>query len=194
MNTGFVNNIIISGFAGGEKKMVMMYIVIYARSKILTVITAAMMCHQSIQLGGWHWHKILCIPVDRGNKMSVYQMTELTINKLERHPNIIEFIWSIHMIANDKIGQTPSKFDNVIDNIFKCFCSMNVHKGKYLLEIYKPTQPQHIKVIPYLASPCVIPCYKSILIKNSVRAQDDNFSGCSRFIEIVIKNLSIIHS
>ena len=34
------------------------------------------------------------------------------------------------MIDNDKIGPTPTEFDNVIDNIFKVVCSMNAHKGK----------------------------------------------------------------
>ena len=33
MNNYFVNNIIIAGFTGGEKTFVMIYIVIYARSK-----------------------------------------------------------------------------------------------------------------------------------------------------------------
>ena len=37
------------------------------------------------------------------------------------------------MIANDKIVQTSAKFDNVIDNIFKDFFGMNVHKGKAFL-------------------------------------------------------------
>ena len=46
MNTGFVKNIIIEGFPGGRKKFVMMYIAIYARSKGLTVVTVAMMCHR----------------------------------------------------------------------------------------------------------------------------------------------------
>ena len=59
MNTGFVNNIIIAGFPGGGKTLVMMYIVIYSRSKVLTVIAVAIIFHISIQLGGWHWHKIL---------------------------------------------------------------------------------------------------------------------------------------
>ena len=77
------------------------------------------MRHQAIQIGGFHCHQRLCIPVYRGNNMSVYQMVELDIHRLERFPNIIEFIRSIHMIANDKIGQTPAKFDNVIDNIFE---------------------------------------------------------------------------
>ena len=89
-----------------------------------------MMCHIAINLGGWHWHKILCIPVDSGNSMSVYRLTGRAIKKLERYPNIIEFIWSFHIIANDKIGQTPSKLDDVIDNIFKVVCGMNFHKGK----------------------------------------------------------------
>ena len=79
----------------------MMYIVIYTPLKVLTVITFAMICHLAIQPGGWHWHTILCIPVDCGNNMSIYRMTELAIQKLELFPNRIEFIWSIHMIAND---------------------------------------------------------------------------------------------
>ena len=89
-----------------------------------------MMCHRAIHLGGWHWHKLLCIPVDSGNNISIYLIKELSIQKLEHFLNIIYYIWSIHMIANDKIGQTPAKFDNVIDNTFKVFCGMNVHEGK----------------------------------------------------------------
>ena len=104
MNNGFVNNIIIAGFPVGGKIFVMMYILIYARSKGLRVITVAIMCHWAIQLGGWNLHKLLWIPVDRGKNISVYRMTELAIKKLERFPDIIEFIQSIHMISNDKIG------------------------------------------------------------------------------------------
>ena len=74
MNTVFVMNLIIAGFPVGEKKTVIMYIVIYAHSNGLTVITVAMMCHQEIQLGGWNWHKLLCAPVDRGNNIYVYRM------------------------------------------------------------------------------------------------------------------------
>ena len=102
-----------------------MYIVIYARSKELTVLAVAMMCHRAIQLGGDRWHKRLCIPLDRGHNMSIYPMTEFAIQILEGFPNIIGFIRSIHMISNDKISKTPAKFDNVIEVVFR----MNVHKG-----------------------------------------------------------------
>ena len=65
-------NTIIAGFPGGGKTFIMMYNIIYACSKALTVITVFMMCHLAIQLGGCHWHNILCIPVDCGNNMHVY--------------------------------------------------------------------------------------------------------------------------
>ena len=135
MNIGFVKNIIIAGFPGGGKKIVMMYIVIYAHTKGLTMITVSMMCHQSIQLVGWHWHTFLCIPVDSGNNMSVYRMTELAILKFEHFPNRIEFIRSIHMIANEKIGQTLAKFDNFIDNNFDFFSVwMSTKETNFFLE------------------------------------------------------------
>ena len=38
------------------------------------------------------------------------------------------------MIANEKIGQNPDKFDYVIDNIFKVVCGINFHKGKKFLQ------------------------------------------------------------
>ena len=74
MNTGFVKNIIITGSSCGEKTFFMMFIVIYDHSKGLTVITFDMMYHRAIQLGGWHWHKLICIRVDCVSKMPVCRM------------------------------------------------------------------------------------------------------------------------
>ena len=71
------------------------------------------------------------------------------------------------MVANDEIGQTPSKFDNFIDNIFRVVCGMNLHKrNTFLLATYDPTQLQPIRGSLFLVSPCVIPCYKIVHIKN----------------------------
>ena len=99
------------------------------------------------------------------------------------------------MIANDKICQTLSEFDNYNDNIFKVVCCINVNKGnKFLHATYDTTQVQPIRGRPFMVSPFIIPCYKIILIKHSVRVQDVNFSGFNRFIEIFIYNLLRIHS
>ena len=55
----------------------MMHLVLCARSKGLTIITVALMAHREMQLGGWYWHKLTCVPVERTNNMSVFRLTEL---------------------------------------------------------------------------------------------------------------------
>ena len=86
------------------------------------------------------------------------------------------------MIANDEIGQSPAEFDNAIDDIFKVVCGTNFQKGiKFLIATYNPTQLQPIRGRPFLVSPCVIPCYKIIPIRNCVCAQDDFFQDSTDF-------------
>ena len=75
MNNGFVKNINIAEFPCVLKKNHYVHWNFYASSKVLTVITVGMMCHQEIQLGGYHFHKLLCILVDNGNNMSVFKMS-----------------------------------------------------------------------------------------------------------------------
>ena len=135
-----------------------------------------MMAHRAIQLGGWHWHKLLMIPVDRTNNMSVARMTEIAIERLEKHPERIEFIKSINLFLSDEIGQRSAEFDDVIDSICRIVRRLNVYKGNILeIATFDPTQLQPIKGKPFLISPNVIPSYKIVQINHSVRAQDETF-------------------
>ena len=109
MNVQYTKNVIITGFPGGGKTFIMMYLVLHARSKGLTVVTVALMAHRAMQLGGCHWHKLLCILVDRTNNIHVCRTTELAWQKLDRHPYRKEFVKSMHMIFNDEVGQKMLK-------------------------------------------------------------------------------------
>ena len=148
----------------------MIYIVIYALSKVLTVITVDMMWHWVIQHSGWNRHKLSYIYVDCGNNMSIYQMTELAIMKLERFPKIIDFIQIIYMTANDKSVKLLPNFIIRLPIFSRLFA---VWIKIFIIEKYYPTQLQPIRGYPFMVFPCVIPFYKIIPIKNSVRAQDD---------------------
>ena len=59
MKSAYTKNVIIVGFPGGGKTFIMMYVMLYARSQGLTIMSTAMMAHRACQLGGWHWHKLL---------------------------------------------------------------------------------------------------------------------------------------
>ena len=118
----------------------------------------------------------------------IYQITSKGIS--DYNDRCIEAHLLTHMLADDKIGRTTAEFGNVICNILKVVCVMNVHKEKKILAIYVLTKLQPIRGHPFLVSPCVIPCYKIISIKNSLCTQDDNFSGFNRFLEKVIKNFN----
>jgi len=69
----FAKHIIITGFLGGGKTLLIMFLVLYIRSKELSIITIAMIAHYVIQLSSWYWYKLLCILVDRSNNISVFR-------------------------------------------------------------------------------------------------------------------------
>ena len=79
------------------------------------------------------------------------------------------------MVADEKIGQATTKFDNVIDNIFKFVSGMNIQKGKNILATYDQTQLQPITGRLFSGAPLCYYMLQNYSHKNSVCAQDDNF-------------------
>ena len=55
-------NVFLTGPAGSGKTFCMCYCLLYAFSKGLYCLSLALMAKRSIELGGIHWHKLLCIP------------------------------------------------------------------------------------------------------------------------------------
>ena len=168
----------------------MMYLAIYTRSRGLTIINAAMMAHRAIQLGVWHWHKLLRIPVDRTNNISVVKMTEIAIERLGKYPERIKFIKSINLFISDEICQRSAEFDDIIDSICRIIRRLNVYKCNILeVATFDPTQFQLIKGKPFLISPNVIPSYKIVQINHSVRAQDKHYYRIQQIFRLNYRNL-----
>ena len=64
------------------------------------------------------------------------------------------------MIANEETGQTPAKFDNVIENIFKVIVFSQ--RKKIFFATYDTTQLVPIRILPFPVPLCVIPCFISL--------------------------------
>ena len=93
------------------------------------------------------------------------------------------------MFATDEIGQSSAQFDNICDNIIRLLCGVNIYKGNKLeVSTYDPTQLQPIRGHPFLVSPNVIPCYKIVQIKHSVRAQNPDFFRIQQIARKITKS------
>ena len=94
------------------------------------------------------------------------------------------------MLETDKIGQSSSDFDNVCDNITRLVCGMNVCKAnKLVIGTCDPTRLQPMRSFPFLVSPNDIPYYKIVQIKNSVRAQTQEFFRLQQIARTSYKEL-----
>ena len=62
-----------------------------------------MMSKHSLQLGGNHWHVMLCISTEE--KASPFRRAELSTTKILKNKKKLDFIRSLHAIAGDELGQ-----------------------------------------------------------------------------------------
>ena len=81
----------------------MLYATLYAISKGLNVVTTAMMSKSELQIGGIHWHVMLCISTEE--KASTFRRAELCTTKILKNKKKLDFICSLHDIAGDELGQ-----------------------------------------------------------------------------------------
>lgn len=168
----YTKNIIISGFPGGGKTFILMYVGLYALCQGLLPVSTAMMANRAVQLGGIHWHKLLCIPAEEN--MSISRRAEVSINKLNRHPKKLELIRRLCVFLSDEKSQHSSETTQCIDLILRRSRNINLLNGGILeIATMDHSQLQPIKGRPFLTSPNVIPCYTMVSLKNSVRAHND---------------------
>ena len=171
LQDSFIKHVGILGFPGGGKTWCMMYCLLYSISRGLKVTTTAMMCNRALQLGGVHAHKLFLLPTER---LTPHRRSELAIIKLMKSPKRIEFIRSIDVIFFDEMGQVSSEFLATFDIILRKIRNSNIYMGGVLFIFSMDhTQIQPIEGHPFLTSCHIIPCYKMILLKNSVRAHND---------------------
>lgn len=168
----YTKNIIICGFPGGGKTFLLMYICVYSLCKGLYSISTAMMAHRAVQLGGIHWHKLLCIPTD--DNLSITRRAELAVQKLQQKPKKMELLRRINIFFSDEKSQHSSEISHVFDLICRKIRLQNLLFGG-ILEIctMDNSQLQPVNGRPFLSSANVIPCYKMINICKSVRASGD---------------------
>ena len=95
--TKYTKNLGIRGFPGSGKTWCMMYSMVYAISKGLTVCTTAMMCKRALQLGGIHIDQLFKLPYGSG-RVDAHRRAELAIIKLLGNPKKLDFMRSVDIL------------------------------------------------------------------------------------------------
>ena len=150
-----------------------MYCMIYALSLGLSCLSTAVMGKRANQLGGIHWHKFFCIPID--NNSTPHRMAEMAINKIQCNSVILNSILTLDVILADEFGQLSSEFIGTIDIILHHLRRSNLMFGGVLLiGTLDHTQIQPWKGRPFLTSPQIIPCFEMVNLKHSVRTNNQN--------------------
>ena len=170
--TRYTKNFIFRGSPGSGKTFCLVYCTLYAISKGLNVMTTAMMAKRALQLGGIHWHVILCLPTERN--LTPHRRAELAILKLMRDPKKIDFLRSLNSICGDEFGQISSELFATFDMIFRTIRNSNMFFGGVLiLGTLDHLQIQPIDGRPFLTSNSIISCFKMAKLDHSVRGYGD---------------------
>ena len=160
----------IRGHPGAGKTFCMLYMVIYAISQGLMVITTAKMSHRALQLGGTNWDKLLCL---RGNddNMNTHRRAELAIARIKKNTKKEDLILSLNVIFADELGQLSSEDLSLYDIILRHVRGSNIFMGGIIIiGTIDHLQIQPIHGRPFLTGNSIIPCFKFIALQHSVRA------------------------
>lgn len=164
-------NIGIRGFPGGGKTWCSMYCILYALSKGLNCLATAVMAKRATQLGGSHWHKFFCLPVEK--RITPHRLAELAINKLLHDKVRHNAVMTLDVILADEFGQLSSEFISAIDIILRNLRRSNtMFGGVLIIGTLDHTQIQPWEGRPFLTSPQIIPTFKMVNLKHSVRTNN----------------------
>ena len=166
-------NIGIRGFPGGGKTWCSMYCILYALSKGLNCLATAVMAKRATQLGGTHWHKFFCIPVEK--RLSPHRMAELAINKLTYNKVRHNAVLTLDVILADEFGQLSAEFISAIDIILRNVRNSNtIFGGVLIIGTLDHTQIQPWEGRPFLTSPQIIPTFEMVNLCHSIRTNNES--------------------
>ena len=122
----------ICGSAGSGKTWPMEYILLYAVSQGLTVITTSHMACRAIKVGGKHIAYLFGIPYSR-SYLTVQRRADLALTKIMKKPTLLNFLKTLDILFVDEFAQTSSKMLGVLEIIFRQIKKSNSYMGGVLL-------------------------------------------------------------
>jgi predicted GIY-YIG superfamily endonuclease len=166
-------SIVIRGHPGAGKSFCMMYVIVYAICQGLFQTPVAKMTHRGLQIGGINWDKLLGL---RGseNNVGIHRRAELAIARLKRERIKEDVLLSLNILFADELGQLSAEelslFEMILRNVRGSSSFMG---GVLVIGTMDHLQIQPINGRPFLTANSIIPCFKMVALRNTVRATGD---------------------
>ena len=174
--TTMTKSVVIRGYPGAGKSFCMLYMTIYAISQGLFVKPVAKMSHRGLQIGGTNWDKLLFLHGDDHQNKSIHCRAEVAINKIKKDRKKEDFILSLNVLFADELGQLSAEELSIYDIILRNVRGSKTFMGGILIiGTLDHLQIQPINGRPFLTANAIIPCFKMISLKNTVRATGSEY-------------------
>ena len=180
----------IRGAAGSGKAWTMLYLLIYALSQGLTVITTAHLSRRAVQLGGKHIAYLFGIGFPKSSD-TPQRIAELAIQRIMRKPWLANMLRVLDVLFMDELALNSMEMQGILDIILRRIRESDLYMGGVHVQFtLDHLQTKPVKQRPLLISPQIIPCYQMFALRHPIRAASD--ANFRRIQEISRMNVSVL--
>ena len=166
-------NLVTVGGPGVGKTTVATFCTLYCLSIGLNGITTSLVSDRSKELGGIHFHQLVCMQ-GRNDNLSTGQAAEKAIAGLYKNPEALEFLKRIDFINLDEMGVFSAQNMAIFDMVLRYIRG----NSQFMGGVFVFCTMDHLQLLPFRGTPVLLSIYvitefTFVRLKESVRAADD---------------------
>jgi predicted GIY-YIG superfamily endonuclease len=162
-------SVAIAGTPGCGKTHTLCHSILYAVGKGLNCMSAAALCQRAFLLGGIHFHRLFCIPVN--DRATVHRLAELAVIQLNKKPKELQMLLRLDVLFADELGQLSAEMLSVLDIILRRVRGSSLFMGGVLvIGTIDHLQLKPVRGKPFLVSPHVLTSFTMRKLIHPVRA------------------------
>ena len=147
-------NFVIVGGPGVGKTTTSTFSSLYCLCLGLNGIATSLVADRSKQLGGIHFHRLICMPLET-NSHSPGRCAELALQKLYTYPEMIEFIRRLDFVNLDELGIFSAENLGILDMVFRYIRSTSSFMGG----VFVFCTMDHLQLLPFNGTPVLLSLY-----------------------------------
>lgn len=166
-------NVVICGGPGGGKTYVMKKSVLCCATRGLQFFVTAEKAERAQEFGSFHIARLF--QLNRRKKgMSARRWADASLLRLQKHPELLYILRTVDVIFIDEIGTVSASMWSAMDMILRHVRNRkDMFGGVLAIGTMDPNQLSCINDYPFLTATQVLPTFRAVVLRESVRHQND---------------------